>query len=477
MKIKKTIKEAAERDDEIPAIKPQDDSVAEIADDVQDTVETASSGTATLSDDAASKVASEIKSAAVETGSGQAVVLPAEADDKEELARNALTDTLDAALKKSRLRKYTHEKNITNVLVCGLPGSGKTAITKAWAKANGINLHYIDAKNPDLEIALTGMMLRDVTAQNKNVVAKAYSNALAPLHRPNSVLFLDEYNRQTKDHIRASLLSLLGERVVEGSGETGYESFEDTLLFTVACINPSVPTDRGAADLNDAEMSRFAYFPQFDSTVDTTLTYIKNHFGYQIKQMVKNKDALIKQYKEDGLSEAEAAEQWRDIATTFAKEQDLFTYIVTHPTFEYDSKDDLETLADGGGKGLRYTMLNQRSLTNMILNADGDKAELLEYLRSYNNQLMPKDTQMLIEIVESYTVSLPNLLKNAGIADDSDDKTADAKNGQAASAETDAQPESEEDDADFFTNASTATSTQPLPADIQNTILDIVNGW
>jgi hypothetical protein len=375
MKIRKLITEAKEGVEAANAvIKPQDDSVAEIADAVQDSVEDATGGEVTLSDTNAQKVAAEIKDTAEDAGAGEAIVLPAEKDDVQEISKNRLTDVLDDALFEARRARRQHTKTNSNVLVCGLPGSGKTAIVYDWARANGCNIFYLDAKDPNLETVINGMPLRDVSQPNLNKVVKAGSTVLKPLHRPNSILFLDELNRQIKPHIRASLLTLVNEKAISGDDESGRESFQDTLLFTIAAINPAVPTDKGAVELNDAEKSRFINkIMDFDSDPEAAIDYFTKHFNWRIAQHKNHKNSWIEAYvKEENVSKEDAEKAWLEEAEYLVKTKDLIIYIITHPIFAFDSRDDLEDLSDGS-----YTMLNQRLLTDAAENSLGDKNRFL----------------------------------------------------------------------------------------------------
>jgi Cdc6-like AAA superfamily ATPase len=192
------------------------DSVDVVADGVKDQVVAATDGEEVISDENAVKVAAEIKQTADEVDAGAAIISNGE---EEPLGvKNAITDTLDAALNASLRNKRRGIKSGNNVLIVGLPGSGKTATVYDWAKARGnVNLVYINAKNNDLEAYINGYTVRD--AENPNKVKQAYSDNLAALEEPNSVLFLDEYNRQIKPNIRASLYTLINEHKISGEGQ------------------------------------------------------------------------------------------------------------------------------------------------------------------------------------------------------------------------------------------------------------------
>jgi hypothetical protein len=223
-------------------------SVDTIADEVMDEVEDATDGTSSISADGAHEIASEIKAAETDIGiDAAAIAVP---EDEALGVENPITEVLDMALNKSKKNKGRGTKSGFNVLIIGLPGSGKTASIEDWAKAKGVHLVAINAKNNDLDAYINGYTTK--RPDNPLKVTQAFSDNLAGLDEENSVLFLDEYNRQIKPNIRASLYTLINEHKIVGDGPNRQHEFKN-MLFTIAAINPSVPTDKGAAPLNDAE--------------------------------------------------------------------------------------------------------------------------------------------------------------------------------------------------------------------------------
>jgi hypothetical protein len=129
-----------------------DDSTAEIADDIVDAIETDSVGTATLSDSKAAEIASEVKAVADDTGIDMAAV-----DLADEIlgVENRVTKVLDMALAVAQKNKRRKNKSGCNVLIIGMPGSGKTASIEDWAKFKGLNLVSVNAKTMTLRHTLT----------------------------------------------------------------------------------------------------------------------------------------------------------------------------------------------------------------------------------------------------------------------------------------------------------------------------------
>lgn len=348
-----------------------DASVSEIADAVQDAAEKASNGEETYSDNNAKTVATEIKTYA--TGFDAAAWAPLD-------VASELTDKLDDCLANAMAAHAAGTSDGVDLLVTGLPGSGKTGITKQWAKDRGVNLFYLNAKNDDLGAILNGFPVdtveQDTDGNTVHRVARSFSKSLDALDREKSVLFLDEFNRAAPK-LRAVLLSLINEHVVDGDGPDGFRHFNN-LLFTVACINPSVPTDPGAMDLNDAEMSRFVDTMDWDSKVPDAIKYIRFH----IKKLL---DALKPEDK-----------NYSFFYVRYNKILNLAEALLGDPLFDFDSRDDLLDLFNDKAK-----MLNQRAITDALMSHGYNKDKFLTWVDKYS-KFLDKDKEMIHSILDNW---------------------------------------------------------------------------
>lgn len=302
--------------------------------------------------------------------------------------QNALTDILDRALDDARfaLSEDNFDANC-NVLITGLPGSSKTATVRNWCKANGCNLYYLDAKNPDLQLLTSGASAIDRTDPAHPKVNTAYSNALAKLDRPNSVLFLDELNRQIKEYLRGSLYTLLADRRVAGEDEEGFRYFPN-LLFTIAAINPPVDGDRGASKLSSAERRRFYYSVEFNSEVPTTRSFIRSYYDKKITKYVEARKGALTPADIERIN-------------SFCLRQWLGLKIINDEDFHYTTVAEYKATASTEESQITC----QSTITELIDHSRGDVERLVRDIKAGDLNAAGKD--MLIKIINRLV--LPNV--------------------------------------------------------------------
>ncbi len=438
MKIKKQLLEAADG-----VLDPRD-GTTELAAEIMDSTAEATDGEVTLGTEAAKEIAAEIKKTDAEIGLAGVAI---DADDDSYIGvKNIITDTLDMALATALKNKRRGGKFGSNVLIIGLPGSGKTASVEDWAKTNNINLVSVNAKNNDLDAYINGYTTKD--PDDPHWTTQAFSRNLMSLEEPRSVLFLDEFNRQIKQQIRASLLTLINEHRIVGDGPRGQHEFKN-LLFTIAVINPAVSTDKGAAALIDAEKTRFAFkLKNMDSDPATTIEFLTKYYNKKIKAL----DSSDEFYRED--------------LEDYLRCLDLGVYIMSHPKFGYDTVDDLEALADQ-----QMTMLNQRSFVEG-LNISGGDAKVFKQWLENSSDFLEKDIDMLLTIVRTYIVpSFEDLCTSFGIS------ASDVADG-TVKAEVEAGVVSDvEDDPDFLDSDKVGKVRVKNPAEVEIAINNAIKDW
>jgi hypothetical protein len=440
MKIKKQLLEDTTPD----GVLDPKDSTADIADEIIDSTIEATDGEVAIDEVSADKIASEIKKTDAEIGLAGAAI---DADDDYIGVKNIITDTLDMALDVALKNKRRGGKFGSNVLIVGLPGSGKTASVGDWAKANNINLVSINAKNNDLDAYINGYTTKD--PDDPHWTTQAFSKNLMSLEEDRSVLLLDEYNRQVKPQIRASLLTLINEHKIVGDGPNGQHEFKN-LLFTVAVINPAVRTDKGAAALIDAEKTRFAFkLKNMDSDAATTIEFLTKYYNKEIKKLDSTNEYYLKDLED------------------YLRCLDLGVFIMSHPKFSYDTRDDLDALADED-----VTMLNQRSFVEGLNISNGDVNRFKQWLEN-SSDFLEKDIDMLQSIIRTYVV--PTFKELCTIFDIS--ATEISTGTVEAEVEDTSTSVDIEDDDDFAPYAMAGKVRVKNPAEVEIAINNAIKDW
>ena len=145
-----------------------------------------------------------------------------EADKVAQGDKNQVEVVLDRSLKiaKKKQRRGAHS-DFPNVLLVADAGMGKTEMVREWAEENGIHLFEVNLGTTPPE-TLGGIVAR--SSKNPAVATRLGTTDLADaLDKPNSVLFLDEYNR-AKTEIRGAVLTLVQNHLIyDSESDSGYK--------------------------------------------------------------------------------------------------------------------------------------------------------------------------------------------------------------------------------------------------------------
>ena len=476
MKIKKTLNKIKLKEDIDEPISV-DQPVSEIADDLQD--QAADVGVE-LSDTAAKEVAKETKEISDIANVENVTVT---SDDDSIGVTNAITKSLDKSLAVALKNKRRGGTDNVNILIVGLPGSGKSASVRDWAKRNNINLVYVKSTSSDLDAILNGYP----TVDPKDLtVTLAVSKVLDSLEKERSVLFLDEFNRQKNAGIRGSLFTLINEHYVVGKEDGNIHYFKN-LLFTIICINPAVVGDTGVSDLLQAELARFKdKIIEKGSDPVVTYEYLEEKYNKEIDKLL-NPDRTLK-----NPSDPYVLEDLED----YLRIQHLGQYIVSDPTFEVQGYNTIEDLEDiqNSGIAIRKTLLNQRSLVDGLAASFGKVDDFKDWVEHYAD-FMPDKTELLLTIAETYIEpSFEDLCKAKNIVlDPANSATinkdaADTTNSSSVSGSSGTQINSgtnidQEDDTDIWSFNPNATSSavgaqqQLNPTQTKMTIQQAIKNW
>lgn len=262
---------------------------------------------------------------------------------------------LDRSLKiAKRMQRGSKTGDFPNILFESPAGFGKTDMIRQWAAKRGINLveRNLGTTGPE---AFSGIVARDAS-DPRYATRLGVPDLARELDKPNSVLFLDEYNR-SKTEIRSAVLTLVqNHRIWDPEAEGSYRVLPN-YLFTIAAINPSGSVYKGAKEMDPAERSRFFRQPLSADAMEH-LKYLRS---------VYNAD----------LEDAADDEERREIRGRLA----LAEKLLSDPRFKYDTTKDEEDNQDDSG----YQPLNYRSFKLALDRCDGTKGDLLDIWNHYCN--------------------------------------------------------------------------------------------
>lgn len=300
--------------------------------------------------------------------------------------KNQVEKVLDRSLKIARRKaKSGDHGDFPNVLLISDAGFGKTDMVRQWAAKNGINLvqKNLGTMGPE---AFGGIIAKD-SKDPRYATRLGTNEMLRSLSKPNSVLFLDEYNR-SKTEIRGAVLTLVQNHMVWDPTEENEEKFLDNFLFTIAAINPPNASYKGAKELDPAEQSRFFSLNMTPDPIE--------HLKYLTDVYTKE------------LNETDDADEKKE----FQGKLNMCKLILTSPEFSYDSGVDIEENSDDPS----YKPLNYRSFKLAMDRCDGTKDDFLDIWSHYCN---PGKKKIIETILKEYK--------------DVDDKATQAIKGETTS--------------------------------------------
>ena len=160
---------------------------------------------------------------------------------------NRIKNQLDSALEIATTAKAINAKYVIldgvanapkwpNVLISGLPGSGKTSVTKEWAEERGVLLVSYDLSRDVTEVYEEDQfgILHRKKAENPANIAKQLIFATLSRYRDGEdfILLLDNYHLATKDNLKAINYTIDTHKIVNPETKEVIEL--NNLLFTIA---------------------------------------------------------------------------------------------------------------------------------------------------------------------------------------------------------------------------------------------------
>lgn len=477
MKILKKLNESKLLEDDV--LNP--DSKQEVADEAQEQGD--------LTDKEADKFAQQVSDDADKVGADSAVLaIDPDLDYEDAKIENAITKALDKAYAYAKRKIKSGEvygrgiKFSGNILIEGLPGSGKTAIVESWCAKNGLTLIAFNATDPKIESSINGIPLRDLSFEKSKddpdtesaAITYAYNleqlDKLLYTHHPElegkCVLFVDELNRQKSQQLRRPFMSVFNEK----RNASGKLDFSKNLLFSVVCINPYGDEfhDPGVGELVPAEKNRFLVKKTFDSTPDSSLAY----FNGKIKSDLLDLDIIPPSSKASdrrngfvGPRHELSADELEE-AKTAIKEYELATYILRHEDFRFDQRSDANMIWSE-----HKDYLTSRIFTEGIDVSGGDPKAFLDWVDE-DSGLSSRAVKMFHDILDTYIMDENELWSDYGLI---------KKQGDAVPADTKKQNDAEvEDDDDDFEDDDVAAAGNKVGGSTTSDadyIKNIVNSW
>ena len=405
-------------------------SKQELAQDLQDTVKDLTNGEQGLTDKEAEKAADQITKTAEETGAGYVAFAINKEDWEDVKVVNTLFATLDDAYENALENMGKHQVDVTsNVLVEGLPGSGKTAIVNAWCRKHELTLVEMNATDPKIEAAINGLPLRDLRAQdnNENAITYAYAtddgnlglllNDRHPELKEKCVMFVDEFNRQKTAQLRRPFMSIFCNK----RNANNSLNFEKNLLFCVVCINPSDGNgfkfhDEGVSELNSAEKDRFNDHLTFDSNINAAEQYWKWRLLNDLLEMgiIAPNSAASKNH-DDWVGPTKTLDK-DDLkyAKRLIKAYTLAMYILKNVT-KSSASEVFSTRSEAHDEYMQggYRPVTARGLESGIMGATkGDESSpVAKFLSWVDNRSRYSETKkkMFHEILDDYVMDVKNL--------------------------------------------------------------------
>lgn len=327
----------------------------------EDIKEALSCGREVLTEAPAAKMSGTVKQAADEVNAEE-VVASTDSEGQIETA-------LNKALKTAKRFAGQPGKTYPNVLFISEAGQGKTSVCRAWAKDHGINL--VEVRASTLDPTDIGGLFAPPERDSRRA-RKISTGEFDQLDKPNSVLFLDEFNRANKA-VRGALLELVNSHYIPDSEADGGQRFLPNFLFTIATANP--PSGNYNVDpLDPAEASRFRNVP-----------------------LTSDSKYILKYFERVFTAEAEKARKAGDDESALEYEGRLgiARKLLTDKKFSFDDAADLEA----GYDKLDYNFhpLNYRSLTNLLETCDGTKDDFLDLWNSMANPLKKNTVDTILK--------------------------------------------------------------------------------
>lgn len=296
-----------------------------------------------------------------------------------------LNDLLRVNLRERRKASRMNSSNFAfnNVIFVGHAGSGKTAIITKWAKSHPeVNLMALNAQS--LQPEELGLMTQD---PKDGSVDKRATKRFNLLNRPNSILFIDEFDK-VHPNIRGLLLTLINNHIIlnpnKSDSDTSEELFLENMLFTIIAMNP--PELYNGFELNPAEINRAEYH---DITVD-----IPAFRSYLYKKLESAAKDSLKE-AEEATSESEKKELIEEANEYFGRLGIAKRFLDDPTLVPFDDASEIEAAYSNSETSAR-TIFSSRSFELLLNRCNGTKEDFISKWSLFCNPAKLGDVKLLL---------------------------------------------------------------------------------
>ena len=286
----------------------------------------------------------------------------------EDDAKGIIERELDVLLEQNKLISELGERNFLNVIFEGRGGVGKTSRIRAWAEKNGVNL--VLKKGSEMDVSDFGVL---APPKETNYATKVRTEEFDILDKPNSVLFLDEYNR-TPANVRATLLTLINDHLIADPTNTegGAVKHFPNFLFTIMAVNPYNP-NYDTFQLDGAEETR-AKTVHVPAEIRLTLKYLTDKLNKRIEVLGSREGMEAEVHRCEG-------------------RKGIINKLLSSPNFAFDSDEEEDKVMQDGNR----KPLGARNLESLLFNCDGTKKDFLDKWNSWCNNFKKKMAELILK--------------------------------------------------------------------------------
>lgn len=198
---------------------------------------------------------------------------------------------------------------------------------------------------------------------------------------PDSVLFLDEFNRAPRS-VRGTLLTLIQDHTIPDNRVKGKTRYLKNFLFTIAAVNPA-DANYNTDELDDAELSRFKRVDVYHDKLNTR--------NYLIDQLNRK------------IADSTDPEEIRE----YEGQKGIINTLLSSREFSFDSPQDVENSKENGN-GL---ITSARTLTNLLFYCDGTKDDFLDNWNDFCNSTKKPSVEIILSNYEDVDDKANDALK------------------------------------------------------------------